>query len=83
MIEDEREWREAGERHLDVRGLPPPRPLVTILKRIGMLAPGESLVVHLDRDPVLLYPELDEIGWRADPLEPEADEVRLRLRAAR
>ena len=39
------------------------------------------MVVHLDRDPVYLYPELAEIGWTA---EAEADtapgEVVLRLR---
>jgi len=71
-------WSEADGLHLDVRGLPPPQPLVQIMQIVlGGTAP--SLVVHLDRDPVLLYPELAQAGWGAEALAGEPGEVRLRL----
>ena len=75
------EWLEAGVVHLDVRGLSPPHPLVAILRRVHELAPGEELVVHHDRDPVLLYPELASLGWQAVAEAAPPGEVRLRLRA--
>jgi uncharacterized protein (DUF2249 family) len=76
-----REWTEDGAAHIDVRGLPPPQPLVAILRRVHTLGPGEELVVHHDRDPMLLYPELAEIGWEAERIAAPFGEVRLRLRA--
>jgi hypothetical protein len=76
------EWCEDGVLHIDVRGLRPPEPMVAILGRIAQLAPGASLLVHLDRDPLLLYPELAEIGWEARRMPSPAGEVRLLLRAA-
>lgn len=76
-----REWSEGGVLHLDVRALAAPQPLVAILRRVQQLAPGEELVVHHHRDPVLLYPELANLGWEALPEQAPAGEVRLRLRA--
>ena len=38
------------------------------------------VVVHHDRDPVLLYPELAELGWGAERMPGPAGEVRLLLR---
>lgn len=76
------EWCEDGVLHIDVRGLRPPEPMVAILRCIATLAPGDSLLVHHDRDPLLLYPELAEIGWEAQRLPSPAGEVRLLLRAA-
>ena len=78
-----REWMEAGVAHLDVRGLDPPHPLVAILRRVHGLAPDAQLVVHHNRDPVLLYPELDALGWEAVPEDAPPGEVRLRLQAVR
>lgn len=79
-----RQWIEAGETHIDVRGLAPPDPLVAILRLLRTLghdAGGEPRVIaHLDRDPVMLYPELAEIGWEAGRVDGEPGEVRLRLR---
>ena len=66
---------------IDVRGLPPPQPLVAILRRVHTLEAGQSLVVHHDRDPLLLYAELAEIGWDAQRIAAPAGEVRLLLRA--
>lgn len=72
-----RRWVDAGAAHLDVRGLAPPGPMVAILSLIDGGGAGESFVVHLDRDPVFLYPELAERGWRGTPVEGDPGEVRL------
>lgn len=69
-------------RHIDVRGLAPPEPMVAILRRIATLSPPECLVARLDRDPVFLYPELAEIGWEAQRIASPEGEVRLLLKAA-
>jgi len=76
-----REWTEDGSAHIDVRGLPPPQPLVAILRRVHTLGAGGELIVHHDRDPMLLYPELAEIGWEAERIAAPLGEVRLRLKA--
>jgi uncharacterized protein (DUF2249 family) len=76
-----RRWRDAGAEHIDVRGLAPPQPLVAILRLVRELADGgEAVIVHHDRDPLLLYPELAEIGWVAERIDGGPGEVRLRLR---
>lgn len=65
---------------LDLRRLEPPVPLVTILRRIESgEGGGRPFVVRLERDPVFLYPELDDRGWSWEVLQAGADEVRLRL----
>lgn len=76
-----REWNEGGAAHIDVRGLPPPQPLVAILRRVHGMARGEHLVVHHDREPLLLYPELADMGWYAQRVPAPAGEVRLEVRA--
>lgn len=83
-LADARRLDDGDGRHLDVRGLACPQPLVEVLRTIdsGELA---ALIVHLDREPLLLYPELDERGWTHEILPPDrgqsagADELRLRL----
>ena len=75
-----RQWSEAGETHIDVRGLAPPDPLVAILRLLRTLGDESCVIAHLDRDPVMLYPELAQIGWEAGRVEGEPGEVRLRLR---
>jgi hypothetical protein len=71
-------WFDGDALHLDVRGLPPPQPLVAILRLLREQGAAE-LIVHLDRDPVMLYPELAEIGWSAEPVPAEPGSVVLRL----
>lgn len=73
------QWQDDDGWHIDVRGLQPPQPMVEILQRLSRSAPDAVLIAHLDRDPVFLYPELAELGWQAEPIAGEADEVRLRL----
>lgn len=76
-----RQWTEGEAVHIDVRGLPPPQPLVAIVRLVRSMGDAATpVVVHHDRDPVLLYPELAEIGWSAAPLEAPSGEVRLLLR---
>ncbi len=77
-----RQWEEDGATHIDVRGLPPPQPLVAILRLVRSAAPGATVIVHHDREPMLLYPELAELRWEATRVPAEAGEVRLLLRAA-
>jgi hypothetical protein len=78
-----RRWHDADGLHLDVRGLPPPQPLVAILGLLREVGEGGApLTVHLDRDPLMLYPELAEIGWMAQRLSAEPGAVVLRLRRA-
>ena len=74
-----RRWSEAGVPHIDVRGLEPPAPLVAILQLLDSIGDGCELIVHHDRDPLLLYPELAERGWSAEELDAPAGEVRLRI----
>lgn len=77
-----RRWTETDGIHIDVRGLPAPEPLVAILELVGSIRDATPVIAHLDRDPTMLYPELAEIGWSADPIEGAPGEVRLRLAQA-
>lgn len=77
-----REWLAGDGWHIDVRGAQPPQPMVAILRLVGSLRDDTPVTVHLDRDPVMLYPELAEIGWQAEPIESEPGEIRLLLRRA-
>lgn len=77
-----RTWTDDMGTHIDVRGLPAPRPLVLILQLVQELGPRGVLIVHHDRDPLMLYPELVQIGWWAERIAGEPGEVRLRLAAA-
>lgn len=75
-----RQWRDDSGRHIDVRGLEPPQPLVEILRLVASVRDATPVIVHHDRDPRLLYPELAERGWVVERLEADPGEVRLRLR---
>ena len=74
------QWQAADGWHIDVRGLPPPQPLVAILRLVRSIVGGTPVTVHHDRDPVMLYPELAEIGWQAERIPADEGEVRLLLR---
>jgi hypothetical protein len=72
-------WVDADGAHIDVRGLPPPEPLVAILELVGSIGDTTAVIVHHERDPQLLYPELAEIDWTAERIDAPPGEVRLRL----
>jgi hypothetical protein len=56
-------WRADDALHIDVRGLDQPEPMVAILRAIDSGEADTALVAHLDREPIFLYPELDDRGW--------------------
>lgn len=70
---------EGGVPCLDLRGLEPPRPAVTILTFLAGPEAGDVVIVRLGRDPVFLYPELAARGWDWELLHAEPEDVRLRL----
>ena len=85
-----RRWRDGELVHLDVRGLPPPQPLVAVLRLLREQGDaGAPVIVHLERDPLMLYPEpvaaehevchVAEIGWVAQCVSAEPGAVVLRL----
>lgn len=55
-------WHDEEGLHLDLRGLEPPQPMVAILSEIESGATG-PLILHMDRDPIFLYQELEDRGW--------------------
>jgi TusA-related sulfurtransferase len=48
---------------LDARGLEPPQPMMKILEAVATLPAGAALVAHTDRQPLLLYPLLEQRGF--------------------
>lgn len=48
---------------LDARGLEPPQPMMKILEALATLPAGETIVAHTDRQPMLLYPILEQRGF--------------------
>jgi len=68
-----------SRRVLDVRGLEPPQPMLRVLEEIERLDPGVRLEVHHDRRPLLLYPRLDDRGFRHETDEPEPGLVRIQI----
>ncbi len=69
-------------RSLDLTGLSPPEPMVRILTALEAMAPGEVLFALLDREPLLLFPELATRGheWAGNHAP---DGTRYRLLARR
>ncbi len=72
-------WQEEGSVHIDVRGLDPPEPMLAILRMIESEDCPPTVIVHHDREPIYLYPELTERAWRFERIAAPAGEVRLRL----
>jgi hypothetical protein len=83
--DDARLWTEPDGVHLDVRSLECPEPMVEILKLLDGGDAGSVVIVHLDQEPVFLYPELDDRGWTHEVIASGcgealcAHEVRLKL----
>jgi hypothetical protein len=73
------QWRDGDGVHIEVRGLAPPGPLVAIIRLLESVPDATPVIVHHDRDPQLLYPELAERGWTAQPIQGDPGEVRLQL----
>lgn len=75
-------WREDDGIHIDVRKLSPPLPMVAILRLIDGLTGPATVVVHHEREPQFLAPELAERGWRIARVSSEFVNVRLWLERA-
>ena len=69
----------APKQVLDNRGLQPPEPMVRILSALEQLAAGEVIEAWNDREPLLLYPELEARG-AAIQVSQEVSGVRLLIR---
>jgi hypothetical protein len=78
-----RRWTDADGIHIDVRGLTPPEPFVAIVELIESIDDATPVIVHHDRDPVMLYGELAERGWIAEGIDTVPGEIRLKLERAR
>jgi TusA-related sulfurtransferase len=50
---------------LDVRELVPPEPMMKILENINRVDEKTILLVHHHREPLMLYPKLEERGYEA------------------
>lgn len=79
-----RRWTAVDGIHIDVRGLAPPGPLVAIVELIESIGSDVTpVIVHHERDPVMLYGELAERGWTVERIDGVPGEVRLKLERAR
>jgi uncharacterized protein (DUF2249 family) len=70
----------APSRSLDNRGMMPPEPMVITLEAIENMAVGEVLEGWYDRDPLLLYPELQTRGHQARCEKRGPSEYRVLIR---
>lgn len=66
---------------VDNRGLEPPEPMVRILTALKELETDGELVALMDREPLMLYPELERRGYTWE-FGADADHFVLRIRAA-
>lgn len=53
----------ARQVEIDNRGLEPPQPMMRILDLLDGMEEGDELVARNDRQPLFLYPELEERGF--------------------
>ena len=73
------DWQADDGTHIDVRGLQPPEPMVAIIALIERPDVADRVIVHHDREPIFLYPELAERGWNHQIIDGEPGEIRLLL----
>lgn len=70
----------APSRSLDNRGMMPPEPMVITLEAVESMAAGEVLEGWYDREPLLLYPELETRGHEARCEKRGPSEYRVLIR---
>lgn len=56
-------WRDGEDLHLDVRGLPPPQPMVMALEFLDTLDDTRALFLHTPFVPMPLLDEVECRGW--------------------
>jgi uncharacterized protein (DUF2249 family) len=67
---------------IDNRGLQPPEPMVRILEAIEQLSNGDQVLALMDREPLMLYPELERRGFAWTFEAGDADGHRLTIERA-
>ncbi len=72
-------WHAPDGHHIDVSALGPPEPMVAILQLIERPGIEGPVIVHHNREPVNLYPELIERGWVHEIISRSNTEIRLKL----
>lgn len=50
---------------IDVRDLEPPEPMIKVLETLSKIDDKTALLMHHHREPIMLYPKLEERGYRA------------------
>lgn len=75
-------WAEEDGLHVDVRRLTPPAPMLAVLRLIDSTPDLERLVLHHDRMPQYLVPELAERGWRIARVDEQFANLQLWLERA-
>ncbi|WP_240376970.1 DUF2249 domain-containing protein [Bacillus piscicola] len=65
---------------LDNRGLEPPQPMMRTLEALEELEDTSTLLIINDRQPMFLYPELEERGYthESEPLEDGSWQITIR-----
>jgi TusA-related sulfurtransferase len=54
---------------LDARGLEPPQPMMKILEAVAALPAEATLAARTDRQPMLLYPQLEQRGFTYETVQ--------------
>ncbi|MDP6173751.1 MAG: DUF2249 domain-containing protein [Rhodospirillales bacterium] len=72
-------WPEDGDTHIDTRAMEPPGPAVAILTQLESMGDNAQLIAYLDREPIFLFPELEERDWSWEIENKEPGDVRLRI----
>ena len=73
-------WQDADTWHIDVRDLVPPQPMVAILSLLKSGKIKSRLIVHIDRDPVHLYAELEKLGWDYETSISDGDQYLVEIK---
>lgn len=68
-----------AETFLDNRGLEPPNPMIRTLEALDAMAPGDVLVIHNDRVPIYLLPQLADEGAEYEVLEQPDGSAQVRI----
>lgn len=68
-----------AETFLDNRGLEPPNPMIRTLEVLEGLGVGDVLVIHNDRVPIYLLPQLADAGAEYEVLEQPDGSAKVRI----
>ena len=79
IVKGTQTWREDGVLHVDVRGLHPPQPMVAVLSLLESENCPYRVIVHIDREPIYLFPELEDRGWAYAVTSIDTDYYQIQL----